>query len=295
MNRFTNFFTIFSPVQSLKQAMNGFSSMAMVAWLACGLLLCLTFSAIPVAHAQAETMESKISSEDAQKKAISPSETYLTISASEQKEVDQDELVAELRIEVEDPKSSVVQEKINSAVKAAVASIKQEPSIQLSTGQYYVYSYDPTPVIVSSAEAIKPERNKKNVIWRGTQSLRLVSKDSEKLLSKVGEIQGQDFVMSNLSYQLSSEKFETEKDGLIEAAIKKLQNKANIVAQSLNKPSYNIVELNLDNSYMPTPQPMVMMKSDMSLSRESAPQPPTAEPGKAVISLNVSARILLKN
>lgn len=286
MNQFISFFASFVFAQSFIRGANRVLSVCI---LACALFVVLIYTS-PVAHAQREVVGN-----DGSKQALSPSETYLTISASEQKEVDQDELVAELRIEVEDPKSSVVQEKINSAVKAAVASIKQEPSIQLSTGQYYVYSYDPTPVIMSSAEAIKPERNKKNVIWRGTQSLRLVSKDSEKLLSKVGEIQGQDFVMSNLSYQLSSEKFETEKDGLIEAAIKKLQNKANIVAQSLNKQSYNIVELNLDNSYIPTPQPMVMMKSDMSLSRESALQPPTAEPGKAVISLNVSARIILKN
>lgn len=290
MNRFVNFFAVFPFLGSFKQAGNRLLGVGM---LACALFALAIYSA-PIAHAQREVVENKPSS-DNQKTAMSPAETYLTISASEQKEVDQDELVAELRIEVEDPKSSVVQGKINKAVKEAVASIKQEPSIQLSTGQYYVYSYDPTPVIVSSADGISPETTKKNVIWRGTQSLRLVSKDSEKLLNKVGEIQGHDFVMSNLSYQLSSEKFETEKDGLIEAAIKKLQNKANIVAESLNKPSYNIMELNLDNSYVPSPQPMVMMKSDMSLGRESSASPPTAEPGKAVISLNVSARILLKN
>lgn len=250
-------------------------------------------SSVLISSAYAQREPAQVQTDKSYVVTSSKDETFVTISASEQKEVDEDELVAELRIEVEDPSSKIVQEKINKAMQSAVASIKQDPDIELSTGQYYVYSYDPTPRIVSSAKE-QQENLKRNVIWRGTQSIQLVSKNSEKLLEKVGEIQEQDFVMSNLAYRVSSTKFEAEKDGLITAALKKLQDKANIVAKTLDRSSYNIIELNLDNSYMPSPTPMVMMKSDM-LSRERGPEPPTAEPGKTTISLNVSARILLKN
>lgn len=217
--------------------------------------------------------------------------TFVTLTASDQKKVEQDLLVANLRIEQDNKDSRTLQDTINKAMQKAVELAKAEPSIKVSTGNYYVYSYDPNP----SPTPLSATEQQKRMIWKGSQTIDLQSKDSAKLLDLVGKVQDAGFAMNGLNYTLSPELAEAQKDELLVGALNKIKTKAELVSKTLGKSGYDIVEVNIDGSYMPQPQPVMMMarsaKAEMVGDAMSAP---VAAPSETDVSLSVSARILLK-
>ncbi len=217
--------------------------------------------------------------------------TVVTLTASDQKKVDQDVLVASLRIEVENKDSRKVQDAINQAMKKALAVASAEPSIKASTGNYYVYSYDPNPSLKATSVADKKER----MVWKGSQTLDLESKDSQKILDGVAKIQDMGFVMNGLNYILSSELAEAQRDELMVGALKKIQKKADLIAKTLGKSGYDITEVTVEGAYMPQPQPVMMVKASMGARMESDKMAaPVAAPGESEVNLSVTARVLLK-
>ncbi|MDD3021508.1 MAG: SIMPL domain-containing protein [Alphaproteobacteria bacterium] len=218
-------------------------------------------------------------------------QTLVTLSANDQKQVEQDELNASLRIEIEDTDARVVQDKINKAMRSAVDLAKKNDKITVTTGQYYVYSYDPNPQpkIVSMG-------GKKIMKWRGSQTIDLKSRDSQAVLDLVASVQGQGFVMNGLNYSLSEDVAEDYQDSLLQGALKKIQDKASLVTKSLGKSGFDIIEVNVNGSYMPSPMPMVrgMAKMEMMSAASDDMSTPVAEPGKSTVSMSVSARVILK-
>ena len=96
--------------------------------------------------------------------------TYLNISATERREVEEDLLVANLRFEFEGEEARDVQNKINSVMKKALAKAKALEAVNVSTEQYSVYKYHP--------RTKKGETSK--IVWRASQSLLITGKDSDK-------------------------------------------------------------------------------------------------------------------
>lgn len=230
-----------------------------------------------------------IYAEDHQPEALAGA--FVTLTASDQKKVEQDLLVASLRIEIDNKDSRKVQDEINKTMKEALGVVKAEPVIKVSTGNYYVYSYDPNP----SPQPLSHAEQQKRMIWKGSQTIELQSKDSQKILDVLGKIQNMGFLMSGLNYTLSSELAEAQRDELLVGALKKIQTKADLISKTLGKSGYEIIEVNVDGSYMPQPQPVMMMarstKMEMAGDSMSAP---VAAPSETDVSLSISARIQLK-
>ena len=137
------------------------------------------------------------------------------------------------------------------AMRTAVDLAKKNRMSRFVTGQYYVYSYDPNP----NPKICRLSR-KRNDLGRG-QELNLKSKDSQAILDLVGDIQDQGFVMNGLTYRLSTDLEEAQKDSLLEGALKKIQAKAALISKALGKSGFDLVEVNVDGSYMPSPIPMM--------------------------------------
>lgn len=216
-------------------------------------------------------------------------QTLVTLSATEQKDVQQDELSASLRIELDGKDARVIQDTINKAMKKAVDLAKKEKGVDVTTGQYYVYSWEPTPCPPNADDKSACQR------WKGNQTIDLRSLDAEKILDLTGQIQSAGFVMNGLTYGLSAKAAESYKDELMQGALKKIQDKAALVAKTLGKSGYDLVEVNIDGSYMPSPVPM--MKAEMAMSgavAADAMSAPVATPGKSTISMTVSGRVLLR-
>jgi predicted secreted protein len=83
--------------------------------------------------------------------------TYLNISATERREVDEDLLVANLRFESEGQDAKDVQSDINSAMKKALDKAKELRDVKVSTERYSVYKYHPRT---------KRRSNKDCVAWK---------------------------------------------------------------------------------------------------------------------------------
>ena len=104
----------------------------------------------------------------------------LNLSATEQISVEQDTLNASLAYSVQGREKISLQNDVNTKIADALELVEAIPELQNSTGQYYVYIIQPG----------RPSRNDiENPIWRAQQSLQLSSRDSEKLLEAVGELQ----------------------------------------------------------------------------------------------------------
>jgi predicted secreted protein len=222
---------------------------------------------------------------------LPPGQSIVHLSASERVEVEQDELVANLRYEAENKDAKALQNEINTVMKKAVDAAKAVPGVEVTTEQYYVYLNEERPQPLPNTPE---DRQPKPVrTWRGNQGLTLTGKSADALLDLTGKLQEMGLAMNGLNYQVSSEKMEETKDSLLEAALLKLRKKAERVAKALGKGESELREVSVDsneNNFV-APRAMMAMAADAGMAKMAAP---VASPGKSEVSLSVSALALLK-
>ncbi len=240
--------------------------------------LVLIFAALlmlpTLAHAQVEDPIFKLQQD----------ESLLHISATETREVDQDLLIANLRIEVENEDNKVVQNDINTAMAKALEIAKAYKDVKAITRTYNVYSYD-----MNGGRKDLPQR----MVWKGQQALELKSKNAEELLELAGKIQDAGFIMGGLNYTLSPEVAAQVQDEMLEAALEKLTARAQRAAKALGKTKAELKEINTDGNY--APQPMMYARGmAMEMAADSKMAAPVASPGETSITMNVSAKALLR-
>lgn len=236
------------------------------------------------------TLAGNAIAQETEVKTLQPGQTIVTLSATEQMNLQQDILQGALRIEIDAKLPKEVQDKINTGMQSALTLAKNYPDVKASTGQYYVYQYDPAPQPTPNLKD-----SKARMLWKGNQTIELRSKNAGQLLELAGKIQELGFVMNGLNYTLSPEQEESYKDTLMTAALKKIQARAALAAKSLGKSGYEIVEVNIDNPGMVQPMPvmykaarMEMMASDASMAA------PVAQSGEQPVSMTINARVMLK-
>ena len=210
--------------------------------------------------------------------------TYLNISATERREVEEDLLVTNLRFEFEGEGAIDVQNKINAVMKKALSEAKNLEAVNVSTEQYSVYKY-------SSREK---KGEVKKVIWRGSQSLLITGKDSDKILQLTGNLQKMGLVVTGLNYVVSPEKYEEVRDSLMEVAIDKLIKRSKRVAKAIGANDIKIININVDavSPIIPAQQNLMM---SMGGAKGQEYTTPVASPGQSEIYMTVSAKVLLKD
>lgn len=233
-------------------------------------LFLITLSVPAPAHA--ETEDPILSMPDGQ--------VILNISATVRKEVEQDLLVANLAYNATNKNARELQNKINTAMAAALKKAKKEDSVKVNTGSYQVYEYN------------EPRTKEKK--WRGSQSMTLKSKNAEDLLELIGELQDMKLTMNGLSYTLSPETAVKIQDNLMEDALKELQTRANRAAKALGKSSAALREVNAQSGNVPYVQQNYARGNMMAMESDMAMAAPVAASGETTITLTVSARALLK-
>lgn len=209
----------------------------------------------------------------AQQPLLPEGQTLITLSVTERVSVEQDLVIANLRIEAEDRDASAVQHQINTVMAEALELARDVDPVSQSTGYYNVYQYDR-----------QPQGGRAETSWRGSQSLTLESKDAQALLALTGELQALGFVMNQLSYQLSTERADEVRDSLMETAIARATEKAERATSALGKTRFDIAVLDVDTSSDYSAPVMMRAMADTG-SREMAP--PSAEPGETEVTLNV--------
>jgi len=216
--------------------------------------------------------------------------TIINLSVTERVKLPQDTLNATLNYQLDGASANEVQDKINKAVAESVAEAKKVPTVKTTTGSYYVYQFEESSVDPQTGKNLP---NKK--LWRGQQSIQLESENSAALLDLAGKIQSRGFTMQGLNYSLSQEKTDAAKDSLMERALKQLGAKSKIAATALGKGKYDIIDVNVDNTYTPQPPVMYARMAKMEMAADAAGvAAPTAEAGESEVTMTVTARVLLK-
>ena len=216
---------------------------------------------------------------------LDDNESLLHISATETREVDQDLLIANLRIEVENESNKEVQNDINTAMGKALDIAKKYKDVKAITRSYNVHQYDKNGGRKDMA---------RRMVWKGQQSVQLKSKNAEDLLELAGKIQGAGFVMGGLSYTLSPEVAAQVQDEMLEAALEKLTARAQRAAKALGKSKAELKEINTQGNYRPV-QPVYGRGAMMEMAAmDSKMAAPVASPGETTLTMNVSAKALLR-
>lgn len=205
--------------------------------------------------------------------------SLLHISAQARERVDQDMLVANLRFEAEDTDPARVQDSINTAMKKALENAEDYGQVRAITRQYNV------------RKDHRKRNDRRPPRWRGQQGLVLKSTKSESVIELAGELQNMGFIMSGLSYTLSTDRFEKVQDRLMEQALAKLQAKAMRAAKALGKSNAELLEINVEG---PGHRPQRMLRHSMAMAESASVSAPSASPGESDVKLSVSAKALLK-
>ena len=210
--------------------------------------------------------------------------THLNLSVSESMEVEEDLLIVNLRFETEGKTSQDVQKDINKKMESALAEVKKQSEISVSTENYFVYQYTPP----------SNKREKGQTVWKGSQSIQLKGSNSIEILKITGILQSMGLAVNSLNYVVSPELNEKTRDSLMEKSIEKLMHKAKRVAKVLGKDDIQVLNINVDsNNYYPSP--MLMRSSNMMVKNIDTESVPVSSPSQSRISATVSATILIKN
>jgi predicted secreted protein len=205
--------------------------------------------------------------------------TLVTLSVTERVQVPQDLLLATLRIESEDPNPQVLQNRINTSMEQALQIARAVADIKVSTGHYSVYQYNR-----------QPQGGRADNVWRGSQSLTLEGKDAQKVLSLTGELQGIGLVISQLTYQLSTERADEVRDSLVETAISRATEKLERVAQAMGKTSIDIATLDIESS-LNYANSMDMLSARAVMMEMATP---VAEAGETEVTLTVRVQAVAR-
>ena len=207
-------------------------------------------------------------------------QTLITLSVTERVSVEQDTLIATLRIERQNRNAQTLQREINAAMEEALNESEAVTNVKVSTGYYSVYQTNTAP------QGGRPDQ-----VWQGSQSITLEGKDAQSLLELAGEIQGMGFLMNNLSYTLSTERADEVRDGLMESAISRARANAERAAAAMGKTEVDIATLDIDAA-LGYSQPVMMARGMAMDSMEKAS--PVAEAGESEVSLTVRIQAVAK-
>ena len=221
---------------------------------------------------------------------LPPGQIMLNISAQEQIEIEQDMLVTTLNFEAITHSQDEAQDTVNKAIAKAIQNLKQnDDEIDFQTGHYSIYKFTP------SRNA--PQTNKKGepLRWRAQQSIIVKTRNFSKATKIIGDMQSDGFLASGMNTVISPQTFADTKDMLMEDALKKLQKRATRAANALGKGETHFVEVNVQSPDRTHPQPMMMARGMMeSVAVQSSVSTPSVHGGKSIVSLTVSARVILK-
>ena len=205
-------------------------------------------------------------------------QTLISLSVTQRVDVEQDLLIATLRVEGENQKADALQSMINEKMALALQAAGEYALVEISTGRYSVYQTNDTS-----------QSGRTNKYWRGSQSITLESKNAADLLILAGELQEQGLLMSQLMYSLSAEKSDETRDSLMESAIVKARASAERAAAALGKTQVDVASIDESFSYQ-----RPIMERAMAMDASSVRAAPVAETSETEVSLTVRIQAVAK-
>jgi len=170
-----------------------------------------------------------------------PTYDRVDLSASAEREVDNDLLIAVVYAEVEDSDQADAANAVNEAIRWAAGRARDARGIDWQTAQYST-----RPVYAN---------DRRIVGWVARQSLRLESEDQEALSELLGGLQ-QQVAIESIGTGLSKASRDEAEDALIAEALAAFNRRAALVAGELGRAGYRLVHLNVGTSRGVSPREM---------------------------------------
>jgi predicted secreted protein len=216
--------------------------------------------------------------EAAESTTTAPStKTEIQLVQQAERIVPRDRVLASLRVTAKGPNARQIQLDINRKMTAALAKVKESPSVTAETGSYAVN---------------RPYNAKEGDDWRGAQILTMTSDDFEAVLNLAGELQNDGLVMGELRFFVSPDSLRAAQDELTAAALKALRDRAESVAGDLALKVERYKSINIGNAQEQFGESPVRSKGAVAEATKKAP-PPAAIAGEAVVTLTVNSTVLM--
>jgi predicted secreted protein len=167
-----------------------------------------------------------------------------------------------------------IAQKVNSAIDAALKTVKTFPGVKTQTGGMSTYpSY---------------EKHGRITGWRMRSALELEARDMAKLSGLMGRLQ-ETLAVGRISLLPSPETLKQCEDEATLEALAAFQAKAKLIADALKKP-FRVRQMNISSGSRPPERPL-MMRAARADAAEAAPAP--VEAGESMVSITISGQIEL--
>jgi predicted secreted protein len=192
--------------------------------------------------------------------------------------VPRDRITATLNVSLRGPNARQIQIEINRRMVAALAKVKDAPSVIAETGSYAVtHPYT---------------NNGQSALWQGEQTLTLTSGDIEAVLDLAGSLQNDGLVMGEMRFFVSPESLKAVQDELTATALKAMQDRAANIAGDLSLKVNRYRTINVGNAQEQVGETPTTTKGAAAGQARKAP-PPAAIAGEALVSLTVNSTVIM--
>lgn len=208
----------------------------------------------------------------------------VTLEATATKDVEQDFVTVYLENNQQDLNNEKLKENLTKQTKEGIAFLKKnitdKDDITPQTSSFNIY-----PVYDHDQKNLKG--------WEGRSSIMITGKSVNKILDLSTQIS--DFNIKNVSFSVSPQLYDDNRDTIIESAIEKFKNQADLVARNFGMKKYTIKNINIrynDDGIRPMP---VMRLAVASMKADRVENGSEAfSSGKATISATVNGSIQLE-
>lgn len=201
----------------------------------------------------------------------------ITFETQSKSVIENDEVVAILSKRIQEKNSKDLASKLNKTINQAMSIAKKYPMVK----------------VITDNQRTEPMYGKNgNIIgWTGVASVRLVSKDMAVTSELIADLQSI-LVLDNLSFEVSSEKYDAVQKQLMIEASKAFQEQAQSLAKAWNAKGYRLVQVRISPQDYYRPQPVVMFMKTSGNNEESVPSQ-SLEAGTSTIRVSASGKIQL--
>ncbi len=210
----------------------------------------------------------------AQENLLTPLFNLVSLSASAERDVPNDLIVATLAAESEGSDPAKLADGVNRSMQRALGTAVAVKAVRAQTAGYQTF----------------PVYDKGRIArWRVRQELRLESSDFGATTDLVGKLQS-DLVVVGLVQTVSGDARRKAENALIGEAFAAFEERARVVRDAMKAKGYRVKELQLSPGGVP-PRPMAMQAR--AYSSESAAAP-AIEPGSTRILITVSGTVQMQ-
>lgn len=201
--------------------------------------------------------------------------TLLSLTASAEREVDNDLMTVNLSIERRAADVSEAVDEVNTLMRQALDQAKREPAAEVRS-----LGYSTSPVYDRERKQVEP------VAWQVKQVLELKGQDFDKLTALAGDLQKTGLAITQIQFSVSPEARTGYQDELLEEAIARWQQIAQRMGASLGASHLFPKEMTLHENGGFYPSPM-LRSAAMDSALASAP---ALEAGRSTVRVTVSGQ-----